>query len=122
VQGMSDRQARAAGSGAATVGAACLELDVTLSDPTKQALAFAVSQFALYDSEEQALNTSCSIDAPRLAKAKLAPGAVVQGALAFQVPASLRQCYLAFQPDPANALNLGRFFWHLYLTPELTQT
>ncbi len=100
----------------ASAGSLCLEIDITLSNTTPQPLSFDVRQFTLYDAQEQALTTSCSIDATKLANVSLAPGQVIQGALAYRVAASLRQSYLAFQPDPDNATNVGRSFWRLKLS------
>jgi len=99
-------------------GSLCLEIDVTLRNTTSQALAFEVSQFSLYDAQEQALTTSCPLeDATRLASVSLAPGQVTRGVLAYQVAASLHQGYLAFQPDQAHATDVGRSFWSLEVTP-----
>jgi len=113
VDGRWEVTVHAGGTGAAeAAGTFCLEVDITLRNTTNQPLAFSVGQFTLYNTQEQAL-ASCSIDAPRLANATLAPGEVMQGALAYQLPASLRRCYLGFRPDLANGLSLGQSFWRL---------
>lgn len=103
-------------SAAQSAGTVCLELDVTLRNTTKQAMAVAVSQFTLFDGQAKTLDTSCSVDTPKLSDSRVAPGAVIAGALAFKVPASLRECYLAFRPGTPEE-NTGRYFWHLQVSP-----
>jgi len=93
-------------------GTMCLELDVTLRNTTRQAMAVAVSQFALFDGQAHELATACSVDTPKLSDSQIAPDGVLTGALAFKVPASLRECYLAFRPG-APEENTGRYFWRL---------
>ena len=74
-----------------------------------------MNQFALFDAQVKMIDTSCSVDTPKLGSGQVAPGKVMQGALAYRVSATLRDFYLAFRPG-APEENVGRFFWHLQAT------
>jgi hypothetical protein len=93
-------------------GMVCLELDVTLRNTTHQAMPVAARRFAFFDGQARALDTSCSVYPPRLSASQVAPGDVQTVALAFKVPASLRECYLVSRPGTPEE-NTGRYFWCL---------
>jgi hypothetical protein len=103
-------------SGAQAQGNLCLQLDITARNIADRALTLSTDQFTLYDPQEHAIPTTCSVDAPRLKGAAPEPGAMIEGALAYSVPASAQQLYLAFQPDPQNAANVAPFFWRFQAT------
>ncbi|HLW03712.1 MAG TPA: DUF4352 domain-containing protein [Ktedonobacterales bacterium] len=97
-------------------GYVCVELDITLRNLTNQALSLDEGQFALYDTHEQTLDNTCSLRATTLNTSSLAPGDTFAGAIAYQVPIGASQFYLAFQPDPDNALSVARSFWQVQVT------
>ncbi|HLW01884.1 MAG TPA: DUF4352 domain-containing protein [Ktedonobacterales bacterium] len=97
-------------------GNLCLELKITLSNLTRQPLAFAPEQFTLYDVQITPRSVPCALDVSPLASATVAPGATLEGVSAFEVPASARQFYLAFRPNPQGEENVGRYFWTIHAT------
>jgi hypothetical protein len=103
-------------SGAQAYGTICLQLDITVRNIANRALTLNTNQFTLYDPQDHAISTTCSVDAPRLKNASLAAGRVIEGVMAYSVPASVQQLYLAFQPDPQNAANVAPFFWRFQAT------
>jgi hypothetical protein len=97
-------------------GYVCVELDVTLRNITNQSLSLDENQFTLYDKQEQTIDNTCSIAATTLNISSLASGDTFQGGIAYQVPLGATQFYLAFQPDPDNALSVARSFWRIQVT------
>jgi hypothetical protein len=56
------------------------------------------------------------VDATRLKDAPLVAGTMMEGVLAYKVPANVQQLYLAFQPDQQKAASVAPFFWRLQIT------
>lgn len=101
-------------SRAPRAGDVCLELDLSLRNLTNRALSFSPDQFALYGPQVQAIHTACQVDTPTLSNVRLLPGTMIEGERVYEVSASFRQFYLAFQPDPQN--EASRLFWRLQVT------
>jgi Domain of unknown function (DUF4352)/Protein of unknown function (DUF3592) len=95
-------------------GTACVELDMTVRNPTSQALAFDPNQFTLYDANKQAVDTTCSVETNALQGATLGPGETVTGALVYDVPLTMHQIYLAFQPNPQDDSS-APYFWKIHV-------
>jgi hypothetical protein len=97
--------------GAPQNGDSCLQLNISVRNTTNQTLAFNTNQFTLYDPQEHAITTTCSVDVPRIRNAALTAGMMIEGVIAYNVPGSRQQFYLAFQPDPQDAANVASIFW-----------
>ena len=98
-------------------GNACLEVTITLRNITRQQLPLQKDQFTLFDAQIKPVSATCQTDTPGLGNATLAPGATMQVTNVYEVPASARQFYLAFQPNPQGEDNVGRYFWDIQATP-----
>jgi hypothetical protein len=94
-------------------GQQCLNLTMTLRNVTSQTLAFQASQFTLYDAQIKPVSATCPSDTPMLGNATLRPGATLTATNVYEVPASMRQFYLAFRPNPQGEENVGRYFWNV---------
>lgn len=99
-------------------GNVCLELDITLRNLTHQTLPFHQDQFTLFDTQIKPRGVLCQADTPPLGNATLAPGAAIQATNFYEVPASMRQFYLAFRPNPQGENNVGRYIWNIQATEQ----
>jgi hypothetical protein len=97
-------------------GKVCLELNITLRNVTHQTLPFQANQFTLLDAQIKPRSALCQADTPALGNATLTPGAALTATNFYEVPASPRQFYLAFRPDPQDEDNTGRYFWTIQAT------